>query len=99
VPKAYVIVDVTVTDAEAYKDYQRLSSIAAETYGATFLVRGGAHEVLEGDASPGRLVLLEFESAEAARAWYHSPEYAEARRARANAAHGTFILAEGASPS
>ena len=40
--KAYVIADIDVTDTVAYEDYKRLSTQAAELYGARFLVRGGA---------------------------------------------------------
>ena len=59
--KAYVIADIEVTDPDAYEDYKRLSTQAAELYGARFLVRGGAVERLEGEREPQRLVLLEFE--------------------------------------
>ncbi len=47
-------------------------------YGGRYLTRGGASEVLEGDWTPQRLVLLEFPSMDEARAFYRSPEYAEA---------------------
>jgi uncharacterized protein (DUF1330 family) len=95
-PKAYVICDIDVLDPEAYEEYRRLSSIAAAAHDVRFIVRGGATEVLEGDRVPNRTVVLEFASADAARAWYHSPEYTAARAARANAARGSFILVEGA---
>jgi uncharacterized protein (DUF1330 family) len=42
--------------------------------------------VLEGDWRPKRLVLLEFEDLEAAKRWYDSPEYQEARQLREGAA-------------
>jgi uncharacterized protein (DUF1330 family) len=38
-------------------------------------VRGGKVEVLEGDWSPERLVVLKFPSVEAARRFSDSPEY------------------------
>ena len=90
--KAYVIADIEVTDPDAYEDYKRLSTQAAELYGARFLVRGGAAERLEGDREPQRLVLLEFEDEGAARRWYDSPEYAEARAIRQEAASTRFLL-------
>ena len=95
-PKAYVLVDVTVTDPDGYARYRELSSLAGEKYGARFLVRGGETEVLEGERQPGRLVVLEFDDADAARRWYHSPEYQEAKAVRQSAATGSFILVEGA---
>ena len=94
-PKAYVICDIDVTDPEIYADYRRLSTLAGDKYGATFLVRGGATSVLEGDWSPSRLVILEFADEEAARAWYASPEYVEAMAVRHRSATSHFLLALG----
>ena len=93
--KAYVIADIHVTDPDAYEDYKRLSTQAAELYGASFLVRGGAVERLEGDREPQRLVLLEFDDEAAARRWYDSPEYAEARAVRQRAAESSLVLVSG----
>lgn len=93
--KAYVIADIEVTDPDAYEDYKRLSTQAAELYGARFLVRGGAVERLEGDREPQRLVLLEFEDEDAARRWYDSPEYTEARSVRQRAADSSLVLVSG----
>ena len=73
---AYVIVDLEITDPEPYRDeYQRRVPATIAQYGGRFLVRGGAHETLEGDRPPKRLVVIEFPSVEQARAWYASPEY------------------------
>jgi uncharacterized protein (DUF1330 family) len=95
-PKAYVICDIDVTDPEAYADYRTLSTAAGEQYGATFLVRGGATTVLEGDWSPSRLVILEFEDSAAAHRWYDSPEYQAAKSVRLSSATSNFLLVEGA---
>ena len=95
--KAYVLADIDVTDPDAYEDYKRLSTEAAELYGARFLVRGGAAQRLEGDREPHRLVLLEFEDEAAARRWYDSPEYTEARTVRQRAADSSLLLVSGVS--
>jgi uncharacterized protein (DUF1330 family) len=52
-------------------------------------------ETLEGPEESGRIVVLEFPSWEDARAFYHSPEYAEARKIRENAADGQFLAIDG----
>ena len=96
---AYVLVDVDVTDADRYDDYRALAAASVEQHGGRYLVRGGASEVLEGERQPHRLVVLEFPDADAARGWYHSVEYGEAKARRAGAATGSFILVEGASVS
>ena len=92
---AYVIARVTVTDAEKYKGYQALTPNAIAKNGGRFLARGGEVTTLEGAAEDRRVVVLEFETAEAAKAFYDSPEYREARAARENAADFEMIVVEG----
>jgi uncharacterized protein (DUF1330 family) len=94
-PKAYVICDIEVTDPAAYEEYKRLSGPSLERHGGRFLVRGGDVEVLEGDRVPQRIVVVEFDDAGAARAWYDSEDYRAARRARAGAANASFVLVQG----
>jgi uncharacterized protein (DUF1330 family) len=94
-PAGYVIADIEVKDPEAYADYRGLSTAAAEKHGGEFLVRGGATETLEGGWQPSRFVIIRFESVEAARRWYESPDYSEARAVRQRAAESTLLLAEG----
>lgn len=93
--KVYVIADIEVTDPDAYEDYRRLSSAAAEKYHGRWLVRGGAIDLLEGDWEPHRLVVVEFEDEEAARRWYSSPEYAEAKAVRLRSAKSSLLLVRG----
>ncbi|WP_439938723.1 DUF1330 domain-containing protein [Nocardia sp. N13] len=93
--KVYVIADIEVTDPDAYEDYKRLSSAAAEKYHGRWLVRGGAIDLLEGDWEPHRLVVVEFEDEEAARRWYSSPEYAEAKAVRLRSAKSSLLLVRG----
>lgn len=92
---AYVLVDVDVTDAARYDEYRTLAAVSVEQYGGRYIVRGGASEVLEGDRVPRRLVVLEFPDADAARRWYQSPEYTDAKARRDGAATGSFILVDG----
>ena len=63
--------------------------------GGRFLVRGGELSVLEGDWTPKRLVVLEFEDLEAAKRWYDSPSYQEAIRLREGAANLRMVAVEG----
>lgn len=82
---AYVIADVKVSDPERYKAYQALSPGAVAAAGGEFLARGGRTEVFEGGHQPGRVVVLRFDSMVAARAFYDSALYTEARARRAGA--------------
>ena len=92
---AYIIVDVKITDPEVYKGYSKLVPATVEAYGGKFVVRGGAAENLEGDWEPNRIVVLEFESVEQAKAWHNSGEYREPKSIRHSASHGKMIVVEG----
>mgnify|MGYP000335801848 CR=1 FL=1 len=92
---AYVVVRVNVTDMDAYKEYTKLTPPSIEKYGGKFIARGGEVTTLEGDEETQRVVLLEFESVEVAKAWYNSPEYQAAKAVRKDAAEAQFIVIEG----
>ena len=92
---AFVIANVTIVDPVRYEDYKRMVPATLVPFGGRFVIRGGNPEVLEGDWRPSRLVLLEFPSVERARAWWNSPEYAEARALRQATSKGTLIILEG----
>ena len=93
--KSYLVVDAKSTDPERMIEYRRLSSIAVDRFGGRFLVRGGPYEVLEGNWQPQRLVVIEFDSKEKAKAFYDSPEYVAARQARAGVSSFDMVLVEG----
>ena len=92
----YVIADGRAADASQLDEYRRRNATLVPEHGGRFLVRGGAHEVLEGDWNPNRLVVMEFPDREAARAWYDSPEYVALRGQRQAVAETDMILVEGA---
>ena len=92
---AYVIVETDVTDPKAYERYKAASSKAVAAAGGRYLARGGDLDVLEGDWRPPRLVLLEFEDLAAARRWYDSEIYQQARRLREGAARLRMVAVQG----
>lgn len=92
---AYVIVQIEIRDAVAYERYKELAPPSIAAYGGRYVARGGRTEVLEGDWSPGRLVILEFATLDRAREWWDSPEYAEARALRHAAARSEMVAVEG----
>lgn len=93
---AYVIADVTVKNPDAYAEYRKQVLPTITKYGGRFIVRGGAHETLEGDWRPGRVVVIEFPDMAAAKAWYRSTEYGPLVKLRQSASSGRIILVEGA---
>ena len=92
---AYIIANVEVTNPEQYEEYKKLSTIAMKAHGAEVCVRGGKVEVLEGDWTPSRMVVLKFPSVEQAKAFNDSTEYAAARAARQGAAIMRMVVIEG----
>ena len=92
-PKAYVLITEAIHDPEGMKAYG--AQAAKAMGGARVLAVDAAPQVLEGQPSPGRAVLLEFESPEAAQAWYTSPEYQAAIPLRQAAADSTGVLITG----
>ncbi len=92
---AYVIIETDITDPEQYERYKQASPEAVASGGGHFVVRGGELAVLEGDWEPKRMVVLEFPDLEAAKRWYASPEYAEAKALREGAAKLNMVAVEG----
>ena len=94
--KTYIIVDVKITDPVRYEEYKKLTPASLVPFDGKFLVRGGRTETLEGSWKPGRFIVLEFPSAQKARAWWSSDGYAPAKALRQSASITQMILVEGA---
>ena len=92
---AYIIVETDVTDPEQYEHYKAASPGAVAAGNGRFVVRGGELAVLEGDWSPKRIVVLEFEDLESAKRFYESDEYQAAKKLREGAARFNMIAVEG----
>ncbi|HYB28681.1 MAG TPA: DUF1330 domain-containing protein [Solirubrobacteraceae bacterium] len=92
---AYIVVETDIHDPEQYELYKQASPAAVAASGGRFIARGGELAVLEGEWQPRRLVLLEFPDLDAARRFYDSPEYREAKRLREGAARLNMVAVEG----
>jgi uncharacterized protein (DUF1330 family) len=92
---AYVIANMDVHDAEGYEEYRRRVPPTIAAYGGRYVARGGETRVLEGEWSPGRLVILEFPSMAAAEAWWNSPEYRPLRTVRDRTSRSSLVLIDG----
>ena len=92
---AYVVADVDVHDPARYERYKALAPAAIAAHGGRYLARGGSTEVLEGDWSPKRTVILEFPSLEKAKAWWSSAEYAEGKALRQASARTNMLIVQG----
>lgn len=94
---AYIIVDVEIKDPERYAEYVKVVPPTIAAFGGRFLVRGGRAENLEGGWQPKRIVVLEFDSLERAKAWWASAQYAAPKRLRQSASVTEMIVVEGVS--
>ena len=92
---SYLIIETDVTDPEQYERYKAAGAEAVAAAGGRYLVRGGELAVLEGDWEPSRLVVLEFEDLEAAKRWYDSERYRQARTLREGAARLRMVAVQG----
>jgi uncharacterized protein (DUF1330 family) len=93
---AYLIADVEVHDPDVYAEYRRQVLPLVQQYGGRFIVRAGAHEVLEGAWKPQRIVVIEFPDMVTLKTWYNSPEYAKLIALRQGVSRGCLIAVEGA---
>ena len=93
-PKGYVIAHAVVTDPDAWGQYAAKTQVALDKFGGVPIVRGGRHEIIEGDGV-ARNVVLEFPSYEAALGYAKSVEYAEAKALRQGAGTIDIVVVEG----
>ncbi len=94
-PKGYVILTESIHDPEAMERYGEASRASLLEYGGRPLVVDANVEVLEGEWHGTRTVIVEYESVEKAREWYHSASYSEARPLRQAASDCNVVIASG----
>ena len=92
--KGYWVARVDVADPEQYKRYVAANGPALAAFGARFLVRAGAHAVVEGTGR-GRNVVIEFPSYPAALECYRTPAYQQAKALRDGVAVSDLVIVEG----
>ena len=75
---AYIALLIDIHDQAAFSGYARAAAPTYPAYGGGVALRGPIVDVLEGTlqvSDDTRLVVLEFPSAERARAWWDSDSY------------------------
>jgi uncharacterized protein (DUF1330 family) len=94
---AFLLADVSVKDMHAYKDtgyIENVPKIAAK-YGGVYRARGGEMEVLEGDWTPVRMVVIEFPDMEKLKAFYGCEEYQPYIKVRQELTESKIIALDG----
>ena len=91
--KGYVILTEEIKDPEGMKAYGKAAGAAMG--GVKVLAVDAKPQVLEGNWHGHQTVVLEFESVEAAQAWYDSEAYSAARVLRQAAADTNVVILSG----
>ena len=92
--KGYWIVRVDIRDPEHYKKYIAANAAPFRRFGAKFLVRAGAHEVVEGTAR-SRNAVIEFPTYQAALDCWRSAESQAAMAIRTPVSTADLVIIEG----
>lgn len=91
----YVIAQGRIEDREMLDQYVAKVFPTLQAGGARILAFAEEPEVVEGEVPYPRTVIIEFESKEAFRAWYDSPDYQEILPLRLNSTPGSLIVVDG----
>ena len=92
--KGYVVANIRVKDQEKFQQFSGMAGPAIKEYGGKVLARGPDADRLEGNVS-GIVMMIEFESKEAANTFYHSEEYQAAKVVREKCSDTDLMIAEG----
>ena len=92
----YIVGDIHVSDPAAYQAQVSSALATIARFGGRVIAGGESKlDLLEGEPMPERIFIIEFPTADAARRWYRSDDYQEARTARLSSSHGRVFLIEG----
>lgn len=92
---AYLIGKMHIQDHDAYARYKAVTPDIIKRHGGRFLTRGGDKITLEGKEETRRIVIVEFDSPQAAEAFYRSHEYQQAMKLREGAAMMDLMIVGG----
>ena len=91
---AYFIAQYVVKDPKLYREYQTAAAKTIAASGGEVVAFDVAAETIEGTPPGPQTVIVKFESSEAARAWYDSPDYQAALPKRLAATEGFAIISQ-----
>jgi uncharacterized protein (DUF1330 family) len=94
-PKGYMIFTEDIHDEPGMNVYVQRAIPTILQAGGRILVVDDAAEVIEGAWHGRRTVVLEFDSVEAARNWYRSPEYQQVVGLRHAAGDSKAVIVAG----
>ena len=92
--KGYVFANIRVTDEDKFQQFSGMAGPVIKKHGGKVLARGPDADRLEGDVS-GIVMMIEFESKEAANTFYYSEDYQAAKAVRDECSDTDFMIIEG----
>lgn len=92
---AYFVAQITIRDRSEYEKYLEACDRVCARFNGEYLAVDSAPQVLEGEWSHERLVIIGFPCAEDLEKWYYSPEYQEILRFRLAGARCDSLLVRG----
>ncbi len=95
-----MLIEAQIDDPAAFRRYALAVPPLVARFGGRYRVLGATPQPLEGDWPAGlKTVVSEWPSREAALAFWHSPEYLEAKRLREGTGRFRVVLLDTVEPS
>tara|TARA_R110001592_G_C12892997_1_gene725855 strand:+ start:313 stop:603 length:291 start_codon:yes stop_codon:yes gene_type:complete len=91
---AYIIAFAAVKDRNKLADYSASAGPTIGPAGGALVARTKVIDTIAGDFSADAALILKFDTADAARAWYDSPEYQKLIPLRDEGMVANFVLVE-----
>ena len=93
---AYLIVDAKIIDPIAFMAYGKATAALVTKFGGKYLALGGGDmQCLEGAPFAGKAVISEWPDRAAALKYWHSSEYIEVKKLRADCCVASVTLIDG----
>jgi len=92
---AYLVVEAILTNPKEFIGYTKAVPPLVTRFGGEYIALGGESESLEGDWGATKIVLHKWPSMDAARQFWNSDEYTEAKKLREGAGTFRVMLVDG----
>ena len=94
----YMILHNRITDQAKMDEYVSKVMPTFEPYGPELLVMDETSEVVEGETSFPRTIVIKFDDREKAMGWYNCAEYGAIRDLRLDGTEGFAVICDGFAP-
>lgn len=92
---AYLVLDLTVNDLRGFMPYVEAIPAFIAKHGGRYASKGADPEVMEGDWTPQRVVILEFPSRDAAKGFLADPDAQDLFARRHRTTTSRLVLVDG----